>query len=246
MLLPPLLLALVVRPLSLNTLNYLPSGPTAVIFSLLCQFYAAIPHVYKYRLSTGIPSAAASTSSSSSASASTAGSGPTILLSDKSTTYLLASQLALSQFPYSLLPAAVGWAVGYAWRIDALPGSAAAWRLPTWLWADEEAAAYARAMGADFGSGRRITGARAGGRTRTSANGLGFGGDAATAAVGAGGVETEQFEGLRRRLEGESRAAAALAGRQQRSSGGGDLAGSGQGVGRALAGQILDRFRGSF
>ncbi|KLJ09299.1 hypothetical protein EMPG_15279, partial [Blastomyces silverae] len=51
-LLPPLLLSLLLRPLSLNTLNYLPAGPTAILFALLVQFYSAIPHAYKYRIAT--------------------------------------------------------------------------------------------------------------------------------------------------------------------------------------------------
>ena len=47
-------------------------------------------------------------------------------------TYLLAFQLALSQFPGSLLSAGVGWLVGYAWRNDILPG-AGGWRVPGWV-----------------------------------------------------------------------------------------------------------------
>jgi hypothetical protein len=40
-------------------------------------------------------------------------------------------QLALSQFPSSILPAAVGWAVGYAYRNEVLP--ATSWRMPAWM-----------------------------------------------------------------------------------------------------------------
>src|SRR5437868_1358565 len=94
--LPPLLLVLL-RPLTFNNFNYLPAGPTALVFALLAQYHAAIPHVYKYRLSTSPPTS------------STATSPPTLLFSDKSTTYLLSVQLALSQLPGSLLVAAVGW-----------------------------------------------------------------------------------------------------------------------------------------
>jgi len=119
-LLPPLLLALIIRPLSLNYINHLPAGPTPLIFALLAQYYAAIPHVYKYRIAT-----------SSSASAATSQDG--LLFSDKSTTYLIASQLALSQLPGSLLAAAIGWGVGLAWRNDILPEKLVFWRVPTWL-----------------------------------------------------------------------------------------------------------------
>ena len=45
--------------------------------------------------------------------------------------YFIPIQLALSQFPSSILPAAVGWAVGYAYRNEAIPGTA--WRIPAWV-----------------------------------------------------------------------------------------------------------------
>lgn len=170
--LPPLILSLLLRPLSFNQLNYLPAGPTAVVFALLAQYHAVIPHVYKYRIAT-------------SSSTSTRGI-PELTFSDKSTTYLLAAQLALSQFPGSLTPAAVGWVVGYAWRSEILPG-ATRWRIPGWL--------------------------------------------------GSGKSDAERYETLRRRLEGESSAAAsgvegqeAERGRQR----------------RPIGTQILDHFRGGF
>jgi hypothetical protein len=170
--LPPMILALLLRPLSFNHLNYLPAGPTAIIFALLAQYHAVIPHVYKYRVAT-------------SSSPSTRGI-PELIFSDKSMTYLLAAQLALSQFPGSILPAAVGWVLGHAWRSELLPG-AARWRIPGW-----------------FGNGKS---------------------------------DAERYEALRRRLEGESTAAAsgvegqeAERGRQR----------------RPLGTQILDHFRGRF
>lgn len=112
-LLPPLLLILIIRPLSLYNINYLPAGPTAFVFALLAQYHAAIPYMYKYQLSA--------TDSPQSSSA--------INLTSKSTSYLLPLQLALSQLPGSAIVAAVGWLVGYAYRRDILPG-AAAWRIP--------------------------------------------------------------------------------------------------------------------
>jgi hypothetical protein len=106
--------------LSFNTFNYLPAGPTAIIFAVLAQYHAAIPHVYKYRIA---------------ASSSPPTSGPFIgvTLSDKSYTYLPALQLSLSQFPGSFLCAVVGWIVGYSWREDILPGSLIRHRVPGWL-----------------------------------------------------------------------------------------------------------------
>ncbi|KAI9788287.1 MAG: hypothetical protein M1835_002369 [Candelina submexicana] len=116
-LLPPLVLALILRPLSLNTLNYLPAGPTPIFFALLAQYHAAIPHVYKYRLTT---------------SSSTTFPPSGLIFSDKSISYLLTAQLALSQVPGSLISAVVGWCIGYAWRNEILPGTAQ-WRVPSWI-----------------------------------------------------------------------------------------------------------------
>ncbi|GAB7350374.1 hypothetical protein MBLNU459_g1001t1 [Dothideomycetes sp. NU459] len=112
-LLPPLLLAVVIRPLSLFYINYLPAGPTAIVFALLAQYHAAIPYMYKYRLS-------ASEATQSNAA---------INFTSKSTSYLLPMQLALSQLPGSAISAGIGWIVGYAYRMDVLPG-AASWRIP--------------------------------------------------------------------------------------------------------------------
>ncbi|CAG8955813.1 hypothetical protein HYFRA_00011682 [Hymenoscyphus fraxineus] len=118
--LPPLLLALVLRPLSFNKLNYLPAGPTPLIFAILAQFHAMIPHIYKYRIA---------------ASSAPPTNEPFVGLtfSDKSYTYLPAVQLALSQFPGSLLCASVGWVVGYSWRNEVLPNSVMRWRIPGWM-----------------------------------------------------------------------------------------------------------------
>ncbi|RDW68269.1 hypothetical protein BP5796_08926 [Coleophoma crateriformis] len=123
-LLPPMILALVLRPLSFNNLNYLPAGPTPLLFALLAQYHATIPHIYKYRLATN--------------NASETQTGPNtpfvgLTFSDKSYVYLPAVQLSLSQFPGSLLCAAVGWVVGYSWRNEVLPMRFLAWRVPGWM-----------------------------------------------------------------------------------------------------------------
>lgn len=216
-LLPPLLLALLVRPLSLNNLNYLPAGPTAIVFAILAQYHAAIPSTYKYHITTG-PS---STSSSATPSPSSSISPLTLRLTDKSTIYFLALQLSLSQFPHSILPALTGWIIGHAWRAELLPGNAASWRVPGWVYGGGPTSS-------DYLRRRGFTG-----------SGSGSGAD----------VDAARYEGLRRRLEGESRAAtatvtAAAAGRQ-----GGEGSGSGSGAEtgqRSLAGQVLDQFRGRF
>jgi len=103
----------------LFSINYLPAGPTAIIFALLAQYHAAIPYMYKYQLSASDTSSPSTTASSA------------INLTSKSTSYLLPLQLALSQLPGSAIVAAVGWLVGYAYRREILPG-AATWRIPDW------------------------------------------------------------------------------------------------------------------
>ncbi|EGE82642.1 hypothetical protein BDDG_05586 [Blastomyces dermatitidis ATCC 18188] len=274
-LLPPLLLSLLLRPLSLNTLNYLPAGPTAILFALLVQFYSAIPHAYKYRIATTTSSSSSPISQSPSTSTSSP-TPPSLKVSDKSTTYLLAAQLALAQFPHSLIPAAIGWAVGYAWRSEVLPGRATAWRVPGWVYGDMAADAAAGARG----HGRGVEGGAAG---SDAGAGAGAGGDGMHGVssgrvggwrswaglrrvTGGTGGDGERFEGLRRRLEGESRAAAAAAAAAAAGGvrggvgdrggvnavgdgGGGEGGEAGQGQGqqrRPLAGQILDQFTGSF
>jgi len=175
-LLPPMLLSLVLRPLSFNSLNYLPAGPTPIIFAILAQYHAVIPHVYKYRVA---------------ASPSPPTNEPFfgLTFSDKSYVYLPAAQLALSQFPGSLLSACVGWVVGYSWRNEVLPVAMIRWRIPGWL-----------------------VGIRPKKRT-------------------------EDFEGLRRRLEGENTA--------QATGSDGRLGGQ-VGARRTLGRQLLDQFRGAF
>lgn len=116
LILPPVLLALFLRPLSLNALNALPAGPTPLLFALLAQYHDAIPTVYKYRLAISSPSNSTDQL--------------TLLLTDKSIHYLLAAQLALSSLPGSLIAAGIGWGVGIAWRRDLGPGLWAKWRVP--------------------------------------------------------------------------------------------------------------------
>ncbi|EFR03771.1 hypothetical protein MGYG_06771 [Nannizzia gypsea CBS 118893] len=214
--LPPLVLTLIARPLSLNTLNHLPAGPTAILFAILAQYHATIPTTYKYRLLT----------SSSGAS------GSAITFSDKSTIYFLALQLSLSQLPHTILPAFVGWVIGYAWRAELLPSKISSWRIPGWLYG---------------GSSEHQ-------RLRGASRNRGDGDASSSGTAGAGNRDPERLEGLRRRLEGESRAAAVAVantdtdgGRRSSSSAGGGAGGVQEAdQRRPLAGQILDRFRGTF
>ncbi|KAI1165821.1 hypothetical protein F5B18DRAFT_608813 [Nemania serpens] len=116
----PVTLAFVLRPLTLGLLNYLPAGPTPIIFAVLSQYHAMIPHIYKYRIATSI-------------SKSSNDQFQGLTFSDKSYRYLLALQLALFQWPGSILGALVGWIVGYAWRTEVLPRSLIRWRIPGWI-----------------------------------------------------------------------------------------------------------------
>ncbi|KAL4763004.1 protein dscB [Aspergillus foveolatus] len=142
-LLPPLLLTLAVKPLSFGKVNYLPSGPTATIFALLAQYHASIPSTYRYTISTSTSTSTPTPTSPSSQPQNAAHKffPLTLSLSDKSTTYLIAAQLSLSQFPYMLLPSAIGWIVGVAWRAEVLPLAAGSgssgWRVPGWVVGEE-------------------------------------------------------------------------------------------------------------
>lgn len=151
-----MLLALVLRPLSAAYINYLPAGPTSIIFAILAQYHATIPHVYKYRLST-------TTTSSSSATQAFTG----LTFSDKSYGYLLALQLSLSQFPGSFLCASVGWIVGYSWRNEVFPDSITRWRVPGWMVGERS-----QKRGEGFDSlRRRLEGEQATTATATGADG---------------------------------------------------------------------------
>ncbi|PSR93667.1 hypothetical protein BD289DRAFT_428642 [Coniella lustricola] len=150
----PAILTFVLRPLTGGLFDYLPAGPTPIIFAVLAQYYSMIPYIYRWRV--------ALTASAPSAHDDTAG----LTLSDKALRYVVALQLALFQWPGSLLGAVVGWAVGSAWRSDMLPAVVTRWRLPGWM-----------------------VGARSTKRSR-------------------------EFEGLRRRLEGEAVSSAVATGVQ--------------------------------
>ncbi|RMY27397.1 hypothetical protein D0866_10179 [Hortaea werneckii] len=122
-LLPPILLATIIRPISGAYINYLPAGPTPILFALLAQYHAAIPYIYKYRLSSPIPATGSSEREHG------------LELTSKATSYLLPLQLAFSQLPGSAIAAGIGWVVGFAYRREVLPG-AARWRVPSWVIGD--------------------------------------------------------------------------------------------------------------
>ncbi|EPQ58968.1 hypothetical protein GLOTRDRAFT_113815 [Gloeophyllum trabeum ATCC 11539] len=83
--------------------NYIHSGPTALIFSILYQYSRLIPSVYQFRM-FGIP------------------------LSNKSYPYLLALQLAILHYPSSVAVAIIGILAGQIYRSDL--ASLKSYRLP--------------------------------------------------------------------------------------------------------------------
>ncbi|KAI1766855.1 hypothetical protein GGR53DRAFT_181649 [Hypoxylon sp. FL1150] len=174
----PTVLALFLRPLTLGIFNYLPAGPTPIIFAILAQYHAIVPPVYKYKVAT-------------STSTATDDQTPGVTFSDKSYRYLLAFQLALFQWPGSLLGALMGWMVGLSWRMEVLPRSLIRWRLPGWV------------------VGMRIQ------------------------------RRSQEFEGLRRRLEGEGTTTAAATGSQSQADNEG-------GRRRTMGQQVMDQFHGAF
>ncbi|KDQ29626.1 hypothetical protein PLEOSDRAFT_50529 [Pleurotus ostreatus PC15] len=74
-------------------LNYIPSGPSALVFNILYQYSRSVPFVYQFRI-FGIP------------------------LNNKSFTYVLALQLALSHLPGSGASALIGVLTGILYRSD--------------------------------------------------------------------------------------------------------------------------------
>src|SRR5947207_1065944 len=108
----PILLALVLRPISSNRLNYLPPGPTALLFSLLPLYMRLIPPSYTLHLG------------------STASSPTSLSLTDKWGLYLLYTQLSLSQFPGSLICAVTGYLTGLCWEFSLIPAVIKHFRLP--------------------------------------------------------------------------------------------------------------------
>jgi membrane associated rhomboid family serine protease len=139
-------LCVVLKVFTLGVYNYLPSGLTAVVFAALSAWTDEAPRLSRYKIVTSptdddddsLSNAAASTASGGT------GGGSGIVLTDKSTTYLLAAQLALSQFPYQILPALVGWTVGTAWMGELLPGRLNRWRIPRWMVGDPSQSKTAR------------------------------------------------------------------------------------------------------
>lgn len=111
---------IVLRPLTAGLFNYMPAGPTPLLFAILAQYHAMVPHMYKYRVAT---------SEAPPTNEPFAG----LTFSDKSYKYAIAIHLAILQWPGSLLGAIIGWVVGYSWREGLLPIALVRWRVPGWM-----------------------------------------------------------------------------------------------------------------
>lgn len=133
----PAVVGLVLKPLSFGAYQYVPSGQTALLFALVANWKDAVPATYRYKigLSEGPLNFASLTRHTDQRAATEAGpsssSGLTITLTSKSSSYFLPLQLTISQFPYSILPAAIGWAIGLLLRNEVIPGIH--WRVPFYM-----------------------------------------------------------------------------------------------------------------
>ena len=139
----PLAVLYAANLLSWGTVDRIPSGMTAILWALVAQWHAAVPYAYRYRVSAPTPVRKPANSSSSAGTSIEAGSESAseenedvgILLTSKSLSYLPPLQLAFSALPGSLIPAAIGWCVGYAWRWELLPFPRSTnWRIPQRAW----------------------------------------------------------------------------------------------------------------
>ncbi|KAG4301631.1 hypothetical protein PCANB_001888 [Pneumocystis canis] len=111
----PVFLGIIIKPLSNGRYQYIPPGPTAIIFSILAQYHMIIPSSYKFKVLNS-PSF---------------NSKKGLLLSNKIYLYIISFQLLFAQSPGSIIVASIGWIVGRLYAFKCLPG--ANWRIPKWI-----------------------------------------------------------------------------------------------------------------
>ncbi|KAJ7368970.1 hypothetical protein DFH08DRAFT_832819 [Mycena albidolilacea] len=87
-------------------LNYIPSGPATLIFSIIYQYHRIVPSAYSFRI-FGLP------------------------LTNKAFTYIFALQLALGHLPGSAAAALIGLLAGQIYRSDL--ANLKGYRIPPWL-----------------------------------------------------------------------------------------------------------------
>lgn len=115
-------LGLLLKILSIGWWGYIPSGLSAVVIATVAVWSREIPRLGGFKVLLDDDTERIRS-----------GTARAFEVTDKWTTYLLAAQLALSQFPYGLLPAFVGWVVGNAWTEELVPAGLVRWRLPGWV-----------------------------------------------------------------------------------------------------------------
>ncbi|KAI0722389.1 hypothetical protein C8T65DRAFT_629198 [Cerioporus squamosus] len=84
-----------ITPVTRSLFNNIPAGPVAIMFAVVYQYMRLVPPAYHFRV-FGVG------------------------MSDKMWAYAVALQLAVAQFPATLLPTAIGLLVGYLYRSDFL------------------------------------------------------------------------------------------------------------------------------
>lgn len=92
----------------LRAINYIPPGPTAPIFGVLCIYHQVVPAVYRFQISSTADMR--------------------VQLTDKTFVYAIAAQLCMGGLPGSTVQAMVGWALGSLLYSGVIPGKG--WRLP--------------------------------------------------------------------------------------------------------------------
>ncbi|KAK9459612.1 uncharacterized protein V1516DRAFT_535436 [Lipomyces oligophaga] len=113
--------------------NYLPAGPTPIIFTLLALYHHMVPSVYKFRFSPyPIEPVSEPGQGSELETEPPINSRHSLTVSDKIFVYIIAAQLALSQMPGSLIVSFTGWIIGILWYREVLP--LRSWRIPESVW----------------------------------------------------------------------------------------------------------------
>lgn len=113
---------LLLKIASLGWWSYIPSGTTAVLVSLIAVWRKEVPRLGGFKVLLEDDPAKVQN-----------GTAKGLEFTDKWTVYLITAQLAMSQFPFGLLPAVVGWVVGSAWVEELVPSSIVRWRVPGWI-----------------------------------------------------------------------------------------------------------------
>lgn len=114
-------LGLVLKVLSGGWWGYVPAGPSAVVIAVVAVWRREVPRLGGVKILLGGHADGDREVARG------------IELTDKWTVYMLAAQLALSQFPFGLLHAAVGWLVGSAWTEELVPAGLVRSRVPAWV-----------------------------------------------------------------------------------------------------------------